>query len=471
MSDTSINKLRPASAPRDARPWMKFTGELGEAIEQHLRDAADGRWDQQADVRIDPKNPESLAHWLYKSIYPVAHGPRGPGIDIEALFAPFKKTRFELLPQDFTVESEVSISASGDLMSTSGLDGAKDRLFAEVDELIFGADICYANLESTLTTVELGPSEFTAESTPKINLTPQQYEAVVSHRDRRFDVLQLANNHILDCGEEGIQTTLARLEQDGIAQIGVNLTEEAARRPRITELAGLRIGWVAHTFSVNFKPFPEGKPWMVNMTPFHLEPDPDIGPIETQIKACRDAGCDLVIVALHWGLEFELYPRPQQVGWAHRFAEAGADLIIGHHPHVPQPVEMYRPQSGPDRAVPILYSLGNLSTDMSNPAVALSLVARISVAKGQRRGKPETRIASLELKPVALVAEDGATGEIARLVTLKDLDCCISQAPMRDYVDDLASYADLVVGEGWRADTPADPAAGPGVRSAKHSKT
>ena len=385
-------------------------------------------------------------------MHPVIKGMRRSDVDIETLLEPYKRTRFDMLPEDFSIEAEITMSASGDLLCTPGLDGAKDRLFQSVDDLIFGVDISYANLESTLTTEEVEPTEFTAESTPKINLTPSQYETVISHKNRRFDVVHLANNHILDCGEEGILTTLARLDRDGIAQVGVNRTEDDARKPRITEIAGLKVGWIAHTFSVNFKPFPEDKPWIVNMTPFHLEPEPDISLIERQIQACRDEDCEIVVVALHWGLEFELYPHPQQVRWAHRFAELGADLVIGHHPHVPQPVEIYRPASDPDRAVPILYSLGNLSTLLSHPAMALSLVARIGFAKGLYRGRPTALIATLNLIPVALVAEESGGKEIIRLVPLKELDSSVSEGPMRAYVDEMIDYAEVVVGDDWRTD-------------------
>lgn len=452
MSIGDEMRLRPVSMPRDARSIMRFTGELGAAIDQRLRDATDGRWERPVDLPIDPRNPDSLAYWLQKSIKPIVRGMPGTTIDVEQLLKPFKRTSFDLLPEGFVTESELTVSASGDLMCTPGLDGARDRLYSEVAELIFGADIAYANLESTLTTREIAPTEFSAESTPEINLTPEHYETIVSHRGRRFDVLHLANNHILDCGEEGVFTTLARLEQDGIAQIGVNATLAEAETPRITTHDGLRIGWVAHTFSVNFKPFPDGKPWIVNMTPFHLVPDPDISSIEEQVRACREAGCDLTIVALHWGLEFELYPHPQQVEWAHRFAEAGADAVIGHHPHVPQPVEIYRPTHDPGRLVPIIYSLGNLSTLLSNPAMALSLVARLRVARGHLEGRPTTRFAGLELVPVALVAQDQGGAEITRLVPLADLQRNQNDPEMRDYISEMAQFADLVVGEGWRTD-------------------
>jgi poly-gamma-glutamate capsule biosynthesis protein CapA/YwtB (metallophosphatase superfamily) len=450
MSIDDTAAFRPVDMPRDTRTLLNFQGDFGAAINRFLAEADDGRWDRSIDTVIDPKDPQAVAHWVYKSINPVMRPAQCDALDIEALFEPFRQTHFALLPEGFVAEREISLSASGDLMCTPGLDDAKDRLFLDVEELVFGADIAYANLESTLTTGEIAPTEFSEGSPPMINLTPEQYETLVSHRGRSFDVLHLANNHILDCGEEGIRTTLARLDQDGIAQVGVNRTAEDALHPQIIELAGLRIGWVAHTFSVNFKPFPADKPWIVNMTPFHLVPDPDIGPIERQIRACRNAGCDLVFAALHWGLEFELYPAPQQIDWAHRFAEAGADLVIGHHPHVAQPIEIYRPQRDPDTAVPILYSIGNLSTLLSHPAMVLSLVARIRIAQREYRGRAETRIAGLDLTPVLLVAENGPAADVVRLVPLEKLARSAGPGQMREYVDEVSRYADIVVGAGWR---------------------
>jgi hypothetical protein len=438
-----------AQLPGDPRSFVSFGGEFGATIERLTREAVDaGRWRAPEDTELNPKNPASLAYWLYKSWNPIVRGM--PGRGVEEHLQPFRRTQFDLMPQGFVAEREHTMSVSGDLMCTRGLDGAKDRFYEDVADLIFGADIAYANLESTLTKGAIGPTTFTAEDTPKINLTPSQYETVVSHRGRRFDVVQLANNHILDCGEEGIRTTLARLESDGIAQVGVNATAEEAAKPRIVELHGLRIGWVAHTFSVNFKPFPEGKQWIVNMTPFHLVPDPDISTIESQIRACRVADCDLVFVALHWGLEFEFYPHPDQLKWAHRFADAGADAVIGHHPHVPQPVEIYRPAGDPARAVPILYSVGNLTTVVSHPANVVSLVARLRLSTGRLGSTRCTLITGLHLTPVALVSEGADEGSIVKLVPATTLLDQPHEHDMRRYVAEMASYADFVVGPGWR---------------------
>lgn len=437
----------------DPRAFVNFGGDFGATIDRLTREAVEaGRWREPEDIELNPRNPLSLAYWLYKSWNPIVRGM--PGFGIEERLEPFRRTRFDLMPPGFAVECERTLSASGDLMCTKGLDGAKDRFYEEVADRVFDVDIAFANLESTLTTGAIAPTTFTADETPSINLTPAQYEAVVSHRGRHFDVLQLSNNHILDCGEEGIRTTLARLDADGIQQVGVNPAEADAAKPRILELAGLRIGWIAHTFSVNFKPFPEGKRWIVNMTPMHLVPDADVSGIEAEIRACREAGCDLVFVSLHWGLEFEFYPHPDQLGWAHRFADAGADAVFGHHPHVPQPVEIYRPSADPARAVPILYSLGNLTSVVSHPSNVVSLVARLRLGTGTLGGQRRTLVTGLELTPVVLLSEGEGTDSIVKLVPAASLLHRPLDEETRRYVAEVSAYTDLVLGTGWRGAAP-----------------
>ncbi|MCZ8116201.1 CapA family protein [Silanimonas sp.] len=448
MTPPRSRTLGRAPLPPDPRSFIAFGGELGAEIRRITEEAvAAGRWRTPEDIRIT-KAALPLAYWTYKSWNPIVRAM--PGSGIEARLEPFRRTRFDLMPEGFVATSERTMSLSGDLMCTKGLDDAKDRFYEEVADVVFGADIAYANLESTLTTSEIAATTFTEDETPKINLTPQQYAAIIGHCGRRFDVVQLANNHILDCGEEGVRTTLAHLRADGVEQVGVNETEADAARPRITCLKGLRIGWVAHTFSVNFMPFPADKPWLVNMTPMHLVPDPDVSGIEAQVRACREAGCDLVFVSLHWGLEFELYPHPDQLRWAHRFAEAGADAVIGHHPHVPQPVEIYRPASDPSRAVPILYSLGNLTSLISHPSNVASLVARLRLSTGMLGGMRRTLVTGVDLTPVVLLAERGPTACVLKLFPATVLLDGGHDEVTSAYLSEVGSYVDVVLGTGWR---------------------
>lgn len=440
----------PVALPANARELMKFKPEVATEIDRLTAEAMrDGRWACSEDRLFDLKSPAFWAYWIHKTAHPITRAMRGAGI--EERIEPFRRTRFELRPAGFECEREWSFSAVGDLMCTGGLEQSREHLYAGIDDLVFDADIAYANLESTLALGRPAPLTISTDETPMINLTRPQYETLVAHSGRRYDVVHLANNHILDCGEEGVRETLSQLKADGIAQVGVNESAEAASRPRITEHQGLQIGWVAHTFSVNFKPFPPGKAWLVNMTPFHVVRKPDTSIIEEQVRACRAAGCDLVFVSLHWGLEFEFYPHPDQLQWAYRFADAGADLIIGHHPHVAQPVEIYRTQHDPLRQVPIIYSLGNLTPVFSHPATVMSLVAHIQLEKGHDQSGPRTLISALQLTPVALVSGKSNGCEVLQLRRVADLMTTAWQGD-KGYIDQIAAYSDLVVGHHWRTE-------------------
>lgn len=96
---------------------------------------------------------------------------------------------------------------------------------------------------------------------------------------------------------------------------------------RVSVSSPLPGGWVAHTFSVNEKPLPEGKPRMVDITPFHVRRAHDYTRILGQIAAARAAGADIVILCLHWGAEWAFYPLPVQLDWARMMAETRGQVI------------------------------------------------------------------------------------------------------------------------------------------------
>lgn len=434
---------QPVGLPPDARSLMNFSEEVKAKLESFSAEAErDHRWESTQDLRLSLQNLEAIAYWIYKTRFPVTKAKKNSNVEMS--LQPFKKRSFDLLPENFRVDAEVSVSTVGDLMCCQGLEHSSSSFYDGVDEIIFGADISFANLESTLTTSEIVPTSISTSDAPMINLTIPQYETLMYHAGRHYDIVQLANNHIMDCGEEGIETTLARLERDGVIQTGVNESQDDVERPVIIEREGIRIGWIAHTFGLNWRPLPQSKPWLVNVTPFHMEDHPSIEQIEKQIRACRSSGCDLVFVCLHWGLEFELFPHPDQLVWARQMADGGADLIIGHHTHVPQPVEIYRPQGEPERAVPIIYSLGNLTSIISNPASTLSMIARLRIVRGTYQGVSRIRVAGLELHPVAFLRQGDnlCVRQLARLEPDRNIEA--------SYYGELARYADLVIGPDWR---------------------
>lgn len=443
----------PLDLPRDCRHLMENAGAETKALLKSITDKAlaEGRWGSSENIRFCVNDPEFIAYWLHKTLGPLKIAMKGSGI--EEKLAPYKKTGFDLTADGFQIQQTYRLSAVGDLMFAKYLEESRNHLYKNVKELIFDADCSYGNLESTLTKSPIkgfGVDEL--GETPHINITLDQYNSLTKHDEQQYDILQLANNHILDCGEDGLTVTVEQLKQDKITYLGVYETEADANAPQTTTLAGIKIGWVTHTFGVNDKPFPENKPWICNQTPFHYEEEPDTSRIEKQIQDCRTAGCDLVFVALHWGMEHECYPQPVQLKFARRFAEIGADAIIGHHPHVTQPVEIFSPESFPKKSVPILYSLGNLTPAYAGPATVLSLIANLNISKGILDGESRVMITGLALTPVVFIQEKIAEKDYTTIVPLVELNKMDLDPETRSYISEINGFAEVVLGPNWQAD-------------------
>ena len=318
-------------------------------------------------------------YWFYKAACPVERAVRGSGL--EELFE--RPRAFAWTPpDDFAVTTSLRLSAAGDLMGHAYLARSADTLYRDVEGQLFGADLSMANLEGVVLD---GPVELriAMREGPPLVLARDAFEAVAGH----WDFLAAASNHSLDFGEQGVASTIAALRARGVAFHGINEREEDAGRATIVERRGLRIGIVAYTFGLNAYRPPPHRPRIVNRMMLngpasHL----DLGLLQAQLRHCEDAGVDFVVAQLHWGMEFELYPRPQQVEVAHRLAELGVDAVIGHHPHVSQPVEYYRTSRDPLRVVPIYYSLGNLTNPFSAEFTCRSSVAEIELVKGSLAG-------------------------------------------------------------------------------------
>ena len=455
-----MKKYVPLDLPQNLNGfWLLFPPDFRKSMQDCIRQQyAEGNFRSTEDILCDESN--KIRFWSYyvqKAVDPITEPMKGS--HLKEKFAPFRTCSFDLTPSGFSAGKEYRLSASGDLMRSKHLAESRDRLYDRVADLIFGADCAIANLESSIAPgVPKGPDAIESSGSLQIGLTMPEYDTLKQHKGRKFDVLQLANNHVMDNGEEGIMLNMNTLEKDGIDHIGTYQTEEASKQVKTTKMGDLTIGWVCHTFSVNNKPLPPDKPWIVDITLFDLVENPDTSRIEAQIKAARAAGCDLVMLVLHWGAEWEFYPNPKQLRYAHKFAELGADAIIAQHPHVIQPVEIYRPRSYPDKQVPILYSLGNLTPIGAPPYTVVSLVANLRISTGKVKGEKRTIVTGLEVTPVACVAEQDDDGSMhAALVPLADLEMMKLEQTTRDYVNSIVKYADLVLGPDWRKQDPAEP--------------
>jgi len=357
-----------------------------------------------------------LIYWLYKAQHPITHAVRGSGI--EEFFA-----RQAFSPPDgFIPETSIELSAVGDLMNHLFLSGAGDTLYGDVEDLIFDVDLSMGNLECVVYHSEDRSFQFDPgrRSSPPLYFGADGFHAAKGGR-RSYDYLTVANNHCLDFGEEGVQSTLEALRSEGIVCGGLNETDESASSATILDRQGIRLGIIAFTFGLNGKRPPADRPWLVNR--MHLLKDAgeiDFSALQRQIDHCRANDVDFIIAQLHWGLEHEYYPRPQQIELARILAEMGIDLLIGHHPHVPQPVEYYRTRRDCERIVPIFYSLGNLITPFSDPRFCESGVARVTLSRGRdRAGRSRTYVSDARAVSVYMQA-DTATKELRIIKTLQN---------------------------------------------------
>lgn len=408
-----------------------------------------GFWKFPPAVDYDVLSDYVLLVWFYTSGRPIIRAERGSGL--EAFFARQRQDASPALPAGFQTQAVTTLTAVGDLMCSGALDHAGQDYYRNVADLIFTADISFANLESTLTAGEIEKPIQRVDENPKINATPQQYETVSGYQGRKYSIFQLANNHILDNGLEGVLTTCQRLDADGIPYIGINHQPDEQNQGRIFEMHGLRLGFVAATYSLNLRPYPAGKEHLVNMIRFHqLNVDVDLSLLERQIQWCRAQGCDLVIAGLHWGMEWEFFPRTYQLKMAHQLAESGADIIIGHHAHVIQPMEWYQTKRDPQRFVPILYNLGNLVPICSAPFTSLSLVSQMELVTGELEGQKKTFVQSVKLTPVIQLVQNAGDDFTVSLEKLQSLVAHPPTQAVKEYADEAAKYADLVLGQGWR---------------------
>ncbi len=158
-----------------------------------------------------------------------------------------------------------------------------------------------------------------------------------------IEVVNLANNHIYDYGKEGLFDTISYLDSLGVLHVGAGRTRAEARKPVILRLKGHTIGFLGYYGGGEAPVAGEREP---GVAPRNLEI------IAADIQALRADSVGYVVVILHWGTEKAEYPDNGQRAFAHGIIDAGADAVIGHHPHVLQGIERYRNGI-------IAYSLGN----------------------------------------------------------------------------------------------------------------
>lgn len=227
-----------------------------------------------------------------------------------------------------------------------------DYPYKQVQSYLENADLTIANLETPIT--ERGTAQikqYAYRSTPA---------ALPAFKQAGVDLVNLANNHVLDYGTTGLLDTFSHLDKNGIRWFGAGRNVTEAFKPVIMETKGMKIAFIGLSKVVPTPDWKAGKntPGVADTYALTL-------PLQTIEKAKKEA--DLVVVVAHWGLERHDMPEAYQKDYARQYIDAGADLIIGGHPHVLQGFENYKGKW-------IAYSLGNFIFTMNEDPVTWETV-------------------------------------------------------------------------------------------------
>lgn len=212
--------------------------------------------------------------------------------------------------------------------------------FILVEPYIKRADIAFGNLENPVSTKGLSQG-----SVYSFRAKPETLEGL---KFAGFDVMSIANNHMFDWGGEAFTDTMDHLSSESIEFVGGAKKIEETKIPVVFQKAGEKICYLAYTEFAS-----QGTPRGVQGMAFL-----NTRSVVSDIDSANNHGCSIIVISLHWGNEYEVQASPEQKKVAQAFIDAGAKVVIGHHPHVLQEIEKYKDGL-------IAYSLGNFVFDQN----------------------------------------------------------------------------------------------------------
>jgi len=273
-------------------------------------------------------------------------------------------------PFDQDSTTSVTISFVGDLMCHSPqfqfAQVSKDSFdfkpdFCVVKKYLNKADLTIGNLETTISGKENRYSGY-----PLFNSPDEYLEAL---KDAGFDILLTANNHSLDRGKKGVLRTIDMIKKNGMESIGSYHSQQDRDSVRIFNINGIKISFLSYTYGLNGNYIPKNEKYLVNVIDTVL--------LKQDILNARNKNADIVLVYFHFGDEYQRKPNSFQKEIVKRTIDYGADIIIGSHPHVIQPVEYFISNKNKIGKGLIAYSLGNFISNQrwrySDAGVILNL--------------------------------------------------------------------------------------------------
>lgn len=207
--------------------------------------------------------------------------------------------------------------------------------FKLIAPVVNKADITYGSLECPLT------DRFEVPYAGTVFVAPA--ETIKGIEMMGLDVVTLANNHSTDFGRTALTDTIELLKESDIVYTGGGYDYDEARRPAVLEAGGTKFAFLNYNSikgSLDATATEPGVAW-INMQPWYPDSEEDFAGVEADIREAKKKA-DFVVVGFHWSKEYEFHPNASMVMLAHRACDAGADMVIGQHPHSVQSIEYYK---------------------------------------------------------------------------------------------------------------------------------
>jgi poly-gamma-glutamate capsule biosynthesis protein CapA/YwtB (metallophosphatase superfamily) len=247
--------------------------------------------------------------------------------------------------------------------------------FRHIQPLIERADLAIGNLELTL------PGKPPYTGYPMFRSPDALAQALKS---AGFDILVTANNHSNDARGAGVVSTLETLRQLGFQQTGTfkDQRDRSTRYPLMVYRNGFKIALLNYTYGTNG--LPTEPPTVVNLM--------DTALMQTDLAEARARKPHYIIAVMHWGLEYQLKENAEQQQVAHFLIKNGADMVIGAHPHVVQPIrkERVRMPDGSEKEAVVVYSMGNFISNQRQPNTDGGILFQVDLLK--TKGSPDVRV-------------------------------------------------------------------------------
>lgn len=254
------------------------------------------------------------------------------------------------------------------------MSGAKSRVEA--------ADYAVVNLETTFA----GGPKYSGY--PAFNSPDGMAQGL---KDLGFDLCLTANNHSLDKGWSGLSRTLDVLDETGLAHVGTSRSqEERDANLVVADVGGISVAFLGYTYGTNGIPVPKDHPYCINV--FNTDylsglRELDRDRLAADLEQAKAADADLIAVMIHWGVEYQTKQNAYQEEVADFLFANGADIILGGHSHVPQPMELRALEDG--RQGFVCYSLGNFISSQNDEYTDTTAVLTLELTRDNETGEAQ----------------------------------------------------------------------------------